>query len=84
LEGQEVLNFYGIYETEAAELDARIRTLNDENYTDQQLATELEQATKVEAAPAIPDLERHIEKPMLFSPTCPSDDMKRFGYSTTR
>ncbi|MGD0025767.1 MAG: ABC-three component system protein, partial [Xanthobacteraceae bacterium] len=58
LERQEVLNFYGSYETEAAELDARIRTLNDENYTDQQLANDLEQATKVEAAPAIPDLER--------------------------
>lgn len=58
LEKQEVLNFYGSYEVEAAELDARIRTLNDENYTDQQLVTDLEQATRAEEAPAIPDLER--------------------------
>ena len=58
LQSEEVLDFYGSYETEAAELDARIRTLNDDNYTDQQLATDLEQATKAEAAPAIPDLER--------------------------
>ena len=47
LEKQEVLNFYGTYEAEAAALDARIRTLNDENYADQQLATDLEHATKI-------------------------------------
>lgn len=58
LERQEVLNFYGSYETEAAELDARIRILNDENYADQQLVTDLEGATREEAAPGIPDLER--------------------------
>jgi uncharacterized protein YydD (DUF2326 family) len=58
LDGQEVLDFYGSYEREAAELDARIRTLNDDNYADQQLVTDLENATREEAAPGMPDLER--------------------------
>ncbi len=58
LEGQEVLDFYGSYEAEAAQLDARIRTLNDENYADQQLASDLETAMREETAPGTPDLER--------------------------
>jgi uncharacterized protein YydD (DUF2326 family) len=58
LEGREVLDFYGSYEEEATQLDARVRVLNDENYTDQQLLIDLEEATMVEEGPAIPDIER--------------------------
>jgi uncharacterized protein YydD (DUF2326 family) len=68
LERQEVLDFYGSYEAEAAELDARIRTLNDENYTDQQLTTDLDQATRIEAGPAIPDLERLYKEANVVLP----------------
>jgi uncharacterized protein YydD (DUF2326 family) len=58
LEGREVLDFYGSYEEEATQLDARVRLLNDENYTDQQLLIDLEEATTIEEGPAIPDIER--------------------------
>jgi uncharacterized protein YydD (DUF2326 family) len=68
LEGQEVLDFYGSYEAEAAQLDARIRELNDENYTDQQLIIDLEHATREEAAPGIPDLERLYKEAHVVLP----------------
>ncbi len=68
LEGQEVLDFYGSYEAEAAQLDARIRELNDENYTDQQLVTDLERATREEAAPGVPDLERLYKEANVVLP----------------
>ena len=78
LDGQEVLDFYGSYEREAAELDARIRTLNDDNYADQQLVTDLENATREEAAPGMPDLERLYEKQTSCYRGCRFDVTTKF------
>lgn len=68
LDRQEVLDFYGSYETEAAELDARIRGLNDENYADQQLIVDLKNATREETAPGLPDLERLYKEANVVLP----------------
>jgi uncharacterized protein YydD (DUF2326 family) len=68
LEGEEVLDFYGSYEEEAASLDARIRELNDENYSDQQLSLDLTQATQTEASPGLPDLDRLYKEANVVRP----------------
>ncbi len=68
LEGREVLDFYGSYEEEAAALDARIRELNDENYSDQQLVLDLTEATQTEASPGLPDLDRLYKEANVVLP----------------
>ena len=60
--------FTAIIEEEAASLDARIRELNDENYSDQQLVLDLTQATQTEASPGLPDLERLYKEANVVLP----------------
>lgn len=58
LESTSVVDFYGEFEREAANLDARVRELNDGNYIDSQYLHDLEEAIGSERAPELPDLAR--------------------------
>jgi uncharacterized protein YydD (DUF2326 family) len=68
LEGTDVIDFYGDYEKEAAELDKNINDRNDANYTDEQLLQDLQNATKDEAEPALPDIERLYREASVVLP----------------
>jgi uncharacterized protein YydD (DUF2326 family) len=68
LAGADVIEFYGEYEREAAQLDAEIRAISDANYVDEQAIEDLVRASQDEAAPAVPDIARLYEEASVVLP----------------
>ena len=66
--GADIIEFYGEYEREAAQLDRQISDINDANYMDEQLLQDLSRATEEETIPALPDIRRLYEEARVVLP----------------
>lgn len=58
LSDRNILEFYGSYEREAASVDHRIQEINDLNFLDERLISNIKSAMDSETAPALPDVSR--------------------------